>query len=77
MDPANVAPLVAWLASPDAGDVTGHVFELEGGLVSVADGWHHGPSRDRGQRWEPAELGPVVRELLRDLRSPDPVYGAS
>ncbi len=76
MDPANVSPLVAWLASADSRDVTGRVFELEGGLVSVADGWHHGPSRDRGQRWDPAELGPVVRELLAELRPPDPVYGA-
>ena len=51
MDPANVAPIVAWLASPDAADVTGHVFELEGGLLSVADGWHHGPARNKRGRW--------------------------
>jgi NAD(P)-dependent dehydrogenase (short-subunit alcohol dehydrogenase family) len=76
MDPANVSPLVAWLASPESRDVTGRVFELEGGMVSVADGWHHGPVRDRGERWNAAELGPVVRELLAELRAPDPVYGA-
>jgi NAD(P)-dependent dehydrogenase (short-subunit alcohol dehydrogenase family) len=76
MDPANVSPLVAWLASPESGDVTGRVFELEGGMVSVADGWHHGPARDRGARWDAAELGPVVEELLAELRAPDPVYGA-
>jgi NAD(P)-dependent dehydrogenase (short-subunit alcohol dehydrogenase family) len=76
MDPANVSPLVAWLASPESRDVTGRVFELEGGTVSVADGWHHGPSRDRGGRWDAAQLGPVVRELLAELRAPDPVYGA-
>jgi NAD(P)-dependent dehydrogenase (short-subunit alcohol dehydrogenase family) len=76
MDPANVSPLVAWLASPESRDVTGRVFELEGGMVSVADGWHHGAVRDRGERWDAAELGPVVRELLAELRAPDPVYGA-
>jgi len=77
MDPENVSPLVVWLGSPDSKDVTGRVFEIEGGKVSVADGWHHGPARDKGERWAPAELGSVVRELLSELREPDPVYGAS
>lgn len=76
MDPANVSPLVVWLASAEARDVTGRVFEVEGGAVSVADGWHHGPGRDKGARWAPDELGPVVRELLAESRDPDPVYGA-
>jgi NAD(P)-dependent dehydrogenase (short-subunit alcohol dehydrogenase family) len=77
MDPANVSPLVVWLGSADARDVTGRVFEIEGGKVSVADGWHHGPARDKQDRWTPSELGPVVRSLLEDVRPPDPVYGAS
>lgn len=76
MDPANVSPLVVWLGSTESSDVTGRVFELEGGVVSVANGWHHGPSRDRGDRWDVEELGPVVRELLAEVRDPDPVYGA-
>lgn len=76
MEPGNVSPLVAWLASEESGDITGRVFELEGGQLSVADGWHHGPERDNGQRWDAAELGPVVRALLAELRAPDPVYGA-
>lgn len=75
MDPANVAPLVAWLASAESRDVTGQVFEVGGGRVSIAERWHHGPAREKGSRWEPAELGPVVRELVGELRSPDPVYG--
>ena len=77
MDPANVSPLVVWLGSPESADVTGRVFELEGGVVSVADGWHHGPRRDKGDRWDPAELGPVVRDLLAEAPAPTPVYGAS
>ncbi len=77
MDPANVSPLVVWLGSPESSDVTGRVFELEGGVVSVADGWHHGPRRDKGARWDPSELGPVVRELLAEAPVPTPVYGAS
>lgn len=77
MDPANVSPLVVWLGSPEARDVTGRVFEIEGGKVSVADGWRHGPAREKQARWDPAELGPVVRSLLEEARPPDPVYGAS
>lgn len=76
MDPANVSPIVVWLGSTESSDVTGRVFEVEGGIVSVADGWHHGPSRDKGDRWDPAELGPVVHDLLAEVRDPDPVYGA-
>ena len=75
MDPANVSPLVVWLGSPESREVNGRVFEVEGGVVSVADGWHHGPRRNKRDRWDPAELGPVVRELLAELRDPDPVYG--
>ncbi len=60
MAPENVSPLVVWLGSAESAHVTGRVFEVEGGTVSVADGWQHGPSRDKGQRWDPAELGPVI-----------------
>jgi hypothetical protein len=31
--------------------------------------------RTRPDRWDPAELGPVVHELLDELRRPDPIYG--
>jgi NAD(P)-dependent dehydrogenase (short-subunit alcohol dehydrogenase family) len=74
-DPANIAPLVVWLGSHESRDVTGRVFEVEGGLLSVADGWQHGPHVDHGARWEPAEIGPAVRELLAKAPAPAPVYG--
>src|SRR3954454_9095013 len=77
MAPENVSPLVVWLGSTESRDVTGRVFEVEGGIVSVADGWQHGPRVDKGARWSPAELGPVVRDLLDKARPPTPVYGAS
>jgi NAD(P)-dependent dehydrogenase (short-subunit alcohol dehydrogenase family) len=75
MAPENVSPLVVWLGSPDSREVTGRVFEVEGGLVSVADGWQHGPKADKGERWSPAELGSVVRELIAKAPTPAPVYG--
>lgn len=76
MAPENVSPLVVWLGSVQSAAVTGRMFEVEGGRVSVADGWQHGPEADKGARWEPAELGPVVAELLAAAPLPAPVYGA-
>jgi NAD(P)-dependent dehydrogenase (short-subunit alcohol dehydrogenase family) len=76
MAPENVAPLVVWLGSRESAGVTGRVFEVEGGTVSVADGWQHGPSVERGARWDPADLGPVVADLLAKAPLPMPVYGA-
>lgn len=76
MDPANISPLVVWLGSRDADGVTGRMFELSGGKISVATGWMPGPSVDRGERWPPAEVGPAVRALLAEAPPPAPVYGA-
>jgi NAD(P)-dependent dehydrogenase (short-subunit alcohol dehydrogenase family) len=76
MAPENISPVVVWLGSAESRDVTGRVFEIEGGKVSIADGWQHGPFVDKQARWDPAELGPVVRELLVKAPHPAPVYGA-
>ena len=66
MAPENISPLVVWLGSAQSRDVTGRVFEVEGGIVRVAEGWAHGPQVDKGARWDPAELGPVVADLARE-----------
>ncbi|MCH9736713.1 MAG: SDR family oxidoreductase [Actinomycetia bacterium] len=76
MAPENVSPLVVWLGSVESGGVTGKVFEVEGGKIRVAEGWGHGPEIDKGAKWDPAELGPVVTDLLAKARTPVPVYGA-
>ncbi|HMC68330.1 MAG TPA: SDR family oxidoreductase [Mycobacteriales bacterium] len=77
MAPENVSPLVVWLGSTQSRGVSGRVFEVEGGVVSVADGWQHGPRVDKGARWAPDELGPVVQELLDKAPAPTAVYGTS
>jgi NAD(P)-dependent dehydrogenase (short-subunit alcohol dehydrogenase family) len=76
MDPENIAPLVAWLASEDARDVSGRVFEVAGGTISVAEGWRQGPVADKGSRWDAAEVGPAVRDLLARAAAPGRVYGS-
>lgn len=75
MDPANNAPVVAWLASQDC-DVTGRVIEIEGGRITLETGWRHGPSADAGRRWQAGEVGDAVRRLVAEAPEPEPVYGA-
>ncbi len=74
-DPANVAPLVVWLCSEASGECTGQVFEVQGGQLSIATGWKTGPVKDKGARWEPAELTAVVQELIEISPPPQKVYG--
>jgi NAD(P)-dependent dehydrogenase (short-subunit alcohol dehydrogenase family) len=62
--PGNIAPLVVWLGSPESAAITGRVFNIRGGHISVAEGWHAGPGTDKGSRWEPAELGAVIPDLV-------------
>ena len=76
MAPENVSPLVVWLGSVESREITGRVFEVEGGIIRVAEGWARGAEADKGARWDPAELGPVVTRLLAESRPPMPVYGA-
>lgn len=76
MSPSNVAPVVAWLASTDSGDVTGRLIEVEGGRICIEEGWRHGPVLDIGRRWDPADVGGAVRDLLTQAATPEPVYGA-
>jgi NAD(P)-dependent dehydrogenase (short-subunit alcohol dehydrogenase family) len=65
-DPENVAPLVTWLASAESAGVTGRVFGVGGGRITVCTPWGRGPSVDKGARWDPAEIGPVVAGLLAE-----------
>jgi NAD(P)-dependent dehydrogenase (short-subunit alcohol dehydrogenase family) len=76
MDPDNISPLVVWLGSTGSRDVTGRMFEIEGGALSVCDGWQHGTPITKDRRWEPTEIGAAVRELIASAPRPAPVYGA-
>ncbi|MCA1244207.1 SDR family NAD(P)-dependent oxidoreductase [Stappia stellulata] len=73
--PENTAPVIAWLCSAHSGDVTGEVFELLGGRLSLALGWNDGPTRDRGAQWPAEDVGAAVAGLLADRPAAKPVYG--
>jgi NAD(P)-dependent dehydrogenase (short-subunit alcohol dehydrogenase family) len=74
-DPANVAPLVVWLGSEQSAHVTGRVFEVEGGRISIADGWRSTAGVDKGARWEPSEVGEGIAEVLKNEVPQQKVYG--
>jgi NAD(P)-dependent dehydrogenase (short-subunit alcohol dehydrogenase family) len=76
MAPENIAPLVVWLGSEESREVTGRVFEVSGGSISVAEGWREGPKVERGSRWDPRDVGAAVRDLLARAAPAKRPYGA-
>jgi len=75
MAPENVSPLVAWLGSAESKDVTGRVFEVAGGSISLADGWREGTKVDQGRRWAADEVGAAVHDLIAKAVPSQKVYG--
>lgn len=72
----NVAPLVVWLGSAASAHVTGKIFESQGGRISLGDGWRTDATRDKGARWDAAELGPVIDQLLAEAVPAQKVWGS-
>jgi NAD(P)-dependent dehydrogenase (short-subunit alcohol dehydrogenase family) len=74
--PQFVAPIVAWLASPESRHVTGRVFEASSGILGIAEGWRRGPFIKPGDEpFHPADLGPLVDDLLAQAAAPTPMLG--
>jgi NAD(P)-dependent dehydrogenase (short-subunit alcohol dehydrogenase family) len=68
LDPGNVAPLVAWLGSSQSRAITGRVFNVRGGNVSVAEGWVAGPGEQRRSAWDAEEFGEIIPRLVAEAR---------
>lgn len=62
--PEGVSPVVLWLASPAARDVTGRVLSVIGGTIAVVEGWAYGPEIHSEQRWTAERLDSVLPDLL-------------
>ncbi|MEE2836753.1 MAG: SDR family oxidoreductase [Myxococcota bacterium] len=76
MDPANISPLVVYLASDRSGHVSGRSFEVEGGLIALNSGWRRGAQRSQQARWDAQALGSVIDELIAEQPADTPPYGA-
>lgn len=62
-DPANVAPLVAWLAGADC-PATGQVLYAFGGTIAPMSGWANRPGISRPDRWTIEAIGEELPPLL-------------
>jgi NAD(P)-dependent dehydrogenase (short-subunit alcohol dehydrogenase family) len=66
LPPAAVSPLVVWLASTASAGITGRVFGVRGGRITVFEGWVNGPSAETDGIWDPAALSEVVPGLVAE-----------
>ena len=75
-------PFVSKLAAEDRCHLNG--LAMRGGKPAwvtavsesdVADGWREGPKLDKGERWQPDEVGAAVADLLKKAVPAQKVYG--
>jgi len=65
-NPANVAPMVAFLASDKGTKISGEVFRAVGDTLWVYQGWHTVAQIDNdGKRWTPEEIAERIKELTK------------
>ena len=74
--PENVAPLVVWLASEASSDITGQIFESQGGRISLCDGWRTGPTFDKGALLQVDEIADIIADLNAQAIAPQKVWGS-
>ncbi len=63
-DPANISPLVAYLASA-ACAFTGETFLVQGGSVTLVESWARGAHVERDSKWTVNELAVALAPLTR------------
>ena len=63
MSPTWIAPIVTWLCSPEAANVTGRVWVVGNGRLGIAEGWALGPNVPLESQ-DPTTLHPVVADLM-------------
>ncbi|HWC36578.1 MAG TPA: SDR family oxidoreductase [Mycobacteriales bacterium] len=66
LPPAGISPLVVWLASAESAGITGRVFGVRGGRITVFEGWVNGPFAETDGIWDPAALSEVVPGLVAE-----------
>jgi NAD(P)-dependent dehydrogenase (short-subunit alcohol dehydrogenase family) len=62
-DPANISPLVAYLATADCA-CTGQTFYVQGGTIKVMQPWSMGDGVEQDERWTVAGLQEALPKLL-------------
>jgi NAD(P)-dependent dehydrogenase (short-subunit alcohol dehydrogenase family) len=73
-DPANVAPMVAYLATDAAHAVNGQFFGVRGHTISLYSHWEIAGILSAEARWDPHVLAEIFPETLgANLQTPEPV----
>ena len=62
MSPRWIAVLATWLASPESKGVTGRVFDVQGSMLAIAEGWRRGPQATQPD--DPTQLKTIVADLM-------------
>jgi len=75
-DPANISPLVVYLGSEASAGITGRVFTIKGGEISVAETWVKGPRAVRDRRWEVGEIADLLPGLVAQARPNTQINGS-
>ena len=65
-DPAWVSPMVVYLCSEEAQDITGRVFQAGFGRIAILEGWRRGA--EAKQTRDPREAGKLWREMWPKVR---------
>ena len=63
--PEDVAPFVAWLGSTESASVTGRIFTVTAGRITLVESWSNGPSATTDGRFDANAIAPVVADLLK------------
>ena len=66
-DPANISPLVAYLASA-ACEFTGETFTVKGGEVCRVRSWERAETISQNDRWKVSELTAAMNRLASELK---------
>jgi len=73
-DPANVAPMVAYLATDDAQHINGHFFGVRGTTIALYSHWEMAGVLTAEGRWKPEELIELFPDTLgKTIKAPEPV----
>lgn len=73
LHPSHVAPFVCWLLGPAARQVSGRVFEIGDGSVSVATGWTPGEPEALPAHHDSAQVAAIMRRLVARAHPPRPI----
>ena len=69
----NISPLIAYLGSDEAQDITGRIFSIRGGRLEFFNPWQIANTIDIEKQWTVADIHEKIRDL-GDLSMPPIIF---